>query len=111
MISGGQTAVLAVQFTPTATGSVSGGITITSNASNGSLTVPVTGTGVVASHKVALQWQPSTSSGVISYNVYRSTTSGGPYTKIVSSPVAATSYTRNEEREGTRLRASPAFFA
>ena len=45
------------------------------------------------SHSVALSWAASTSSGVIGYNVYRSATSGGPYTKLNGSPGALTSYT------------------
>ena len=93
--------MLAVQFAPTSTGSTVGGITISSNSSNASLTIPVTGTGVVASHSVALQWQASTSSGAIGYNVYRSTVPGGPYTELVSSPVTTISYTDSNLSSGT----------
>ena len=41
---------------------------------------------------VTLNWVASVTPGVVGYNVYRSTTSGGPYTKINSSNVAATTY-------------------
>ncbi|HTZ46369.1 MAG TPA: choice-of-anchor D domain-containing protein, partial [Verrucomicrobiae bacterium] len=95
----GQSATLTVEFAPKAVGAVSGGVTIASNASNGtSITVPVTGTGVStstpppSSKVVALSWKASTSSGIVGYDVFRGTTSGGPYTKLVSSPVAGTSY-------------------
>ncbi len=89
----GQSAVVTAQFAPKTVGSVSGGITILSNASNGaSITVPVTGTGVAAARAVSLQWQPSTSTGVIGYYIYRSTISGGPFTKVSSSLVGGTSY-------------------
>lgn len=88
----GQTAVINVEFAPTATGSITGSVTITSNAADGTVTVPVTGTGVSAAHSVDLQWQASTSSGVVGYDVYRSTVSGGSYSKLTSSPVAGTSY-------------------
>ena len=57
------------------TGSLSGG---------GSLSTQGT------SHYVSLTWTASTSSGVTGYNVYRSTTSGGPYTLLTSSPLGAT---------------------
>jgi hypothetical protein len=39
---------------------------------------------------VKLIWEFSTSSGVVGYNVYRATTSGGPYTKL--SPVGASAF-------------------
>ena len=52
----------------------------------------VTDSGTVQ-HSVSLSWTPSTSAGVIGYNVYRGTTSGGPYTLLTSSPVAGTTYT------------------
>ncbi|MBZ5579176.1 MAG: hypothetical protein LAP40_21660 [Acidobacteriia bacterium] len=43
-------------------------------------------------HSIALNWAASSSSGVSGYNIYRSTTSGGPYTKVNSSLVAGTTY-------------------
>jgi fibronectin type 3 domain-containing protein len=44
-----------------------------------------------APHSVSLTWTASTST-VTGYNVYRATVSGGPYTKMNSSVIAATSY-------------------
>jgi hypothetical protein len=43
------------------------------------------------SHTVTLNWTASTTPGV-SYNVYRSTTSGGPYAKLTTTPLAALTY-------------------
>ena len=43
------------------------------------------------SHSVSLSWVASTTPNV-SYNVYRSATSGGPYTKINGSLIAGLSY-------------------
>jgi hypothetical protein len=44
-------------------------------------------------HYVALGWTASSSPSIAGYNVYRSATSGGPYTKLNSSPVAAITFT------------------
>ena len=47
-LAAGQSASFSVLFTPTAAGAVSGDITITSTASNPTLDIPLTGTGVAA---------------------------------------------------------------
>jgi Abnormal spindle-like microcephaly-assoc'd, ASPM-SPD-2-Hydin/Protein of unknown function (DUF1573) len=101
-LAAGQSAVLVADFAPKATGSVTGSIQITSNASNGaSITVPVTGTGVSAStHVVTLNWQASTTSGVTGYYVFRSSVSGGPYAQIVGSPVSGTTYSDSNVTAG-----------
>ena len=102
-LSPGQSATLTAGFAPKAAGNVSGAITITSNATNGtSVAVPVSGTGVAAtSHTVALQWQASTSSGVSGYYVYRATSSAGPYAKLSGSAMSGTSYTDSSVSSGT----------
>ncbi len=48
----------------------------------------VTGSG----HSATLTWVASTSSNVAGYNVYRGTTSGGPYTLINATPTSALTY-------------------
>jgi fibronectin type 3 domain-containing protein len=46
------------------------------------------------SHSVALTWTaPTGGSSVTGYNPYRGTTKGGPYTVLVTTPVAGTTYT------------------
>lgn len=45
------------------------------------------------SYSVSLSWAASSSTGIAGYNVYRSSTSGGPYTQLNSSLVATTSFT------------------
>jgi fibronectin type 3 domain-containing protein len=55
---------------------------------------------VQANYSVALSWNPSDSS-VMGYNLYRSTQSGGPYAKLNSSPMSATSYTDSNIVSGT----------
>jgi len=100
-IAPGQTAVLTVEFAPTKTVSATGTIAIFSNAGNGTTrTIPVTGTGVASTTGVQLNWTASTSAGVVGYNVYRSSVSGGPYTKIVSSLVIGTSYSDQTVQAG-----------
>jgi hypothetical protein len=96
-----QTASLSVQFGPTVAGSVNGNVSIVSNATGSPATVPLTGTGVApVQHSVALTWNASTST-VAGYNVYRSTVSGCPYTKINSSLVAVLNYTDSTVQNAT----------
>jgi hypothetical protein len=88
-----QNITLSVQFSPTVAGIASGNISIVSNASGSPSAVSLTGTGVApAQHSVALTWNAS-SSTVAGYNVYRSTVSSGPFTRINSSLVTGLSYT------------------
>jgi len=49
-VDGRQSATFTVTFTPASAGSVSGNVTITSNASNPTLTIPLSGTGVAPGH-------------------------------------------------------------
>lgn len=92
-IASGQTATLAVKFTPASTATISGTATVTSNATNSPLAITLSGTGVqVIAHSVTLTWTASTSA-VTGYNVYRASITGGPYTLINSSLVAGTTYT------------------
>jgi hypothetical protein len=88
-----QSVTVTVTFEPRATGSVTGGLTVASNATN-SANIQLSGAGVTASdrHSVVLNWSPS-ASAVIGYFVYRGTTSGGPYAKLSSSIDTAPSYT------------------
>jgi hypothetical protein len=51
-----------------------------------------------SSHSVALSWSPSSSSGVVSYNVYRSSASSGPFTKIGNA--SATNFTDSSVQSG-----------
>jgi hypothetical protein len=48
----------------------------------------VTGSG----HSATLTWVASTSANVAGYNIYRGTTSGGPYTLLNATPTSAVTY-------------------
>jgi Abnormal spindle-like microcephaly-assoc'd, ASPM-SPD-2-Hydin len=84
-----------VNFDPKAAGSLSGTLTITSNAANSPMRIALAGTGVAAAtadrHTVALRWDPSSSS-VTGYFVYRSSKPSGPYSQLNSTPEASPSY-------------------
>jgi hypothetical protein len=97
-----QSVQLTVNFAPTTSSSAQGTLTITSNASNKSLAVPLTGTstGTGTQHSVALSWS-DTGTGIAGYNVYRSTVSGGSYSKVNSAVVVPTRYTDSTVTSGT----------
>lgn len=91
-ISAGQSLPFTITFTPRASGAASGSISLASDAAHTPTIETLTGSGVAASgHSVNLSWVPSTSP-VVGYNVYRSGTSGGPYTKLNSAVNAGTNY-------------------
>lgn len=78
-----------VVFNPAAAGTVNGSLVLMSNGTS-VLSVPLAGTGLTPlAHSVDITWDPSTSTTLQGYNVYRGTVSGGPYSKI--SPTLATS--------------------
>ncbi len=96
-----QSIQVTVQFAPTAAGSVSGKLSVLSNATDSPTQVGLSGTGVQqVAQTVGLTWTASTST-VIGYNVYRGTVTGGPYTsKLTGSPVGSTQFTDAEVQSG-----------
>jgi len=98
----GQSVSFAVTFAPQVSGAASGGVSFLSNASNSPTTETFTGTGSQPSgHSVSLFWSPSPSS-LVGYNVYRGTTSGGPYpSQLTPSPLPTTSLVDNTVIGGT----------
>jgi len=91
-LGAGQTTSFTVTFTPTVPGASNGTATLTSNALNSPNVESLSATGVY-NHSVSLTWVPSNSPGVVGYNVYRGTASGGPYSEMTGSPVSGNSYT------------------
>jgi hypothetical protein len=100
ILNPGQTVTQAVAFSPSGAGSITGNMTVASNASNSPDAITISGTGVaVTNYSADLSWTPSTST-VVGYNTYSSTVSGGPYNRLTSSPAAGTSYTDSTVQAG-----------
>jgi hypothetical protein len=101
ILSPGQSATLDSTFSPLATGSFTGSVTIASNATNSPSTVSLSASSAAqaVAHSATLSWTPSTST-VAGYNVYRSAVSGGPYSKLNSSIVATDGFTDSSVQAG-----------
>lgn len=85
--------------TPTASATLNFTITVTGfyghvSSVNYNLTVDQS-----ASHAAGLSWQQG-SNGILGYNVYRGTTSGGPYSQLNSSLLPASSYSDSTVQGG-----------
>ena len=89
-IPAGSEISLNVTFTPQKNGQTSAALSFQSNAANSPTSEPLAGTGTA--HNVSLSWIASTSSDVSGYNIYRSTSKTGSYTKINSKLNPSTSY-------------------
>lgn len=99
-IQAGDSQGFTVTFTPQGTGQVNATLTFASNASNSPTVQSLSGNGTPAVHSVLLQWNASSSSDVVGYNVYRGTQSGGPYSQINSSLDSTTTYTDTNVTDG-----------
>lgn len=91
ILNPGASLTMNVTFAPAASGAVTGTVTISSSASNSPLVISLSGTGQTVAHSVTLTWTAS-ASVVVGYNLYRGSTSGGPYTKINSTIDANTTF-------------------
>jgi hypothetical protein len=100
ILAPGQSGTLNVTFTPAVGGSVTGSLAVVSSASNSPATIALSGTGLqVVAHWVDLSWLESTPI-VTGFNVYRGVQSGGPYTKLNSTPIAVTNDTDHTVQSG-----------
>jgi fibronectin type 3 domain-containing protein len=71
-----------------------------STATNSPATVTLSGSGTApVQHTAVLSWQASGSTAA-GYNVYRSSTSGGPYTRLNSTIDATASYSDSTVQSG-----------
>jgi hypothetical protein len=93
-LAAGQSATLNVSFNPKTATAHGGTVNISSNATNSPVKIVVTGTGVSGTtHSVILSWGASSSSGIVGYYLYRSTTSGSGFARLVTSPLSGLKYT------------------
>jgi hypothetical protein len=83
-IAAGNSVSFQVTFAPQASGTASANVTFASNASNSPAVQSLSGSGTLPQHSVALGWDASTSSDVVGYNLYRGTSTGGPFIRINS---------------------------
>ena len=100
-IAAGKSVSVPIAFAPTASGSFTASLAASSNGSNSTLTVSLTGSAsvTVSAHSVALDWTASKSS-VVGYFVYRGTASGGPYSRLIATADPATTYTDTSVQSG-----------
>ncbi len=89
-VAAGGNCTIGIAFTPSAVGQRAATLSLTDNASGSPQTVSLSGAGT---HDVILSWTASTTPGVVGYDVYRGTASGGESTMpLNSSPVNGTTY-------------------
>jgi len=91
-IAAGTSVPFTLTFVPQTSGLATGTLSFADNASNVP-TETLSGAGVAPTqHSVSLSWTDS-GSGIVGYNVYRGSISGGPYAKINSALDSTTTYT------------------
>ena len=103
-VSPSQSVTVTATFAPPTTGNFNGTLTVNSNATNAPLTIALSGTGSAtpttpSSHSVALSWNAA-GSGVIGYNVYVGSNSGGPYSRINSATLSLPAYLDSSVQSG-----------
>jgi len=102
-IAAGQSVPFSVTFSPQVPGNASATLTFTSNAQPSTTTQALSGNGTAAgTHSVNLSWNPSNSSGISGYNVYRAAYSAscGSFNKINAVVNTGTLYTDSAVANG-----------
>jgi hypothetical protein len=90
-IAPGQSLSFNVGFMPQVGGAETGSLSFFSNASNSNAIEALLGTGTAPTYSVNLFW--NSTEDVVGYNVYRSMSAAGPYSKINSALESSTAYT------------------
>jgi len=91
-IPAGQEVLVNVTFKPQSSGGKSARISFASNATNSPAAEALAGMGTTSAPYVSLSWKASTSK-VVGYNIYRSTSLNGSYTRLNSNLDSGTTYT------------------
>ena len=87
-----QSVAVTVSFNPQAAGSAPGNLAVLSNAP--ALNISLSGTGTApVKHSVSLAWDPSPSTNVVTYVVYRRTGTTGSFLKVGSTSDTVTTFT------------------
>lgn len=99
----GQTVTLEVAFDPTAAGNDTGTVTLATNASGGSASVSLTGTGQAAASGIQLNWTApaSTVDPATGYNVFRAVTGTTTYQMLNASLIPSTTFDDASAVSGT----------
>ena len=93
-IADGNSLPVTLTFSPQTSGIARGILSVISNASNAAAQT-LSGVGVAATQRtVSLSWTDS-DSGIVGYNIYRGSVSGGPYAQINSGLESTPAYTDN----------------
>jgi hypothetical protein len=99
-LAAGQSVPFTVTFLPQTSGSASATLSFASNATNSPANELLSGSGLAPiQHSVDLAWNPSSTSNVVGYNVYRGGVSGGPYASVASAN-SGTSYVDGSVQAG-----------
>jgi hypothetical protein len=100
ILSPGQTTAVRAILTPASTGTLTGTLSVASNAANSPANIALSGQGVaLAAHAVTLSWN-SAGSAVSGYNVYAGAVPGGPYSKVSATATSATTYVDSSVQSG-----------
>jgi hypothetical protein len=97
-LAAGQSVSYDVAFAPQNAGLDSGSLSFSSNASNSTAVESLSGTGLAQTYTVNLSWNAT--QNVVGYNVYRSGSATGTFTKVNSAVDPNTAYTDNSVTSG-----------
>lgn len=94
-VPGNGSCTISVKYHPTSSAGSLGSLTVSLGSPSVNTVVNLTGSTTVAPpvlHSSATSWSASPSTTTVGYNLYRSTTSGGPYTKLNTALITGLSY-------------------